>query len=823
MTVSNDVFRFTTLRGVQRASSGSLKSRLVRCDDPVSEGGGIGKEAGHSSVRKKSDPAPSTSSASLNQLEAAARVFLASAEMVKSLDDFWTPLAHLDSWLLDRSDRAAPEDVKSAILPRLASHHIDQLPRLLDKTEYIADRRRASTSLTAATLVPEGTERARVLLIRAMRLFGLIEELAAAGTRLRTADDVFAFLAFSAVILPKAFPSPTSALSRPPAIADLKVVRQKLLRYETGEIAHIENVLIGENKSRVHRRKDLREEILTTESERETSEERELQTAERFEMQRETSGVIKDDIRFQAGATLSASYGPTVSATASAGLEMDHSQEESKRVSQTFAREVMERSASKVRERVRSQRTVRIVNETEETNTHGLDNKEGDRHVVGIYRYVNKVYEAQVFNYGKRLMLEFMVPEPASFIRQLLDRPLAVDMEPPQEPMLQGGRGIPARALLPSDITRDNYLDWAARYFAQEIAPPPANVVWLPLAWDAPATPDVIPAGTPGRKIYKVNQTLDITEGYEAVRVRGIIGVSDWKENIVISIGDATATLTSAQAAGPAAYQFDLTLTHSPRGKLPVGMVIENCWGYEITMHVKCKLTLQGYQKWQLETYNQIIRAYFELKSLYAQKVSAASVQRGVAIEGRNPFENRKTERNELKKHVVSLLERSHFDRPPLDQDALRRSASLEAGYNEIVFPVAERERSHIQWFEQAFEWQNMTYVFYPYFWGGKPNWKADALGQDLDPLFNDFLRAGAARVVVPVRPGFERAMGLYLAAGVIWNGTDAPQVGDPLFISAVQEIQEQLSAPDDGTPEGDPWPFTLPTPLVILQPDGTL
>lgn len=116
-----------------------------------------------------------------------------------------------------------------------------------------------------------------------------------------------------------------------------------------------------------------------------------------------------------------------------------------------------------------------------------------------------------------------------------------------------------------------------------------------------------------------------------------------------------------------------------------------------------------------------------------------------------------------------------------------------------------------------------MTYTFYPYYWAKKDNWVTEALRDDTVPTFASLLRAGAARVVVPVRPGFENAMSLYLATGIIWNGTQVPQVGDPLFVSIIQEIQEQLDADTGATPEGKPWEVTVPTSLVILQESGEL
>ncbi len=116
-----------------------------------------------------------------------------------------------------------------------------------------------------------------------------------------------------------------------------------------------------------------------------------------------------------------------------------------------------------------------------------------------------------------------------------------------------------------------------------------------------------------------------------------------------------------------------------------------------------------------------------------------------------------------------------------------------------------------------------MTYVFYPYYWSEKQEWIEELLRSDIDPLFAAFLKAGAARVVVPVRPGFEKAMALYLSTGIIWNAGQVPQVGDSLYVSAIQEIQEQQDAGPEGNPEGNPWEVRLPTPLVILEESGDL
>ncbi len=95
-----------------------------------------------------------------------------------------------------------------------------------------------------------------------------------------------------------------------------------------------------------------------------------------------------------------------------------------------------------------------------------------------------------------------------------------------------------------------------------------------------------------------------------------------------------------------------------------------------------------------------------------------------------------------------------------------------------------------------------MTYLFYPYFWGKRKatwegvTWIDKITGiQDVDPLFEKFLKAGAVRVTVPVRPGFEEAIQNYVSTGQIWNGDEKPTLDDPLYVSIVEEIQQQQGA----------------------------
>jgi hypothetical protein len=124
-----------------------------------------------------------------------------------------------------------------------------------------------------------------------------------------------------------------------------------------------------------------------------------------------------------------------------------------------------------------------------------------------------------------------------------------------------------------------------------------------------------------------------------------------------------------------------------------------------------------------------------------------------------------------------------------------------------------ENYASQVKFFEQAFEWDIMSYLFYPYYWGKECDWKELYRKDDADPIFLSFLKSGMARVVVPVRPNYEEAVLHYMETGEIWNGGEVPTVNDPLHLSVVDELEQGV-----GVVEGEPWETRLPTTLTILQ-----
>lgn len=577
--------------------------------------------------------------------------------------------------------------------------------------------------------------------------------------------------------------------------ADLMLVEQELLRYELGEIAHIENVLKSEVRDRHFTTKTTTDVSTLTETETIDDKTKDLSSTERFELQTESEKVINENSAVQAGVTVNASYGPSVDVTANFNYSHTNASQESARASTNFSRDTTSRASSRIQKRTLERQFRRTISLVEEFNKHSFDNKEGQGNITGVYRFVDKVYAAQILNYGKRMMLEFMVPEPAAFLRfartkQPLGAVTQVEPDPP-------GYCINNVfvSLQPKDIDRDNYLYWVGKYNAEDAAPPP---VLLQILSGSKISDSPGQKSNVTKDIYSTWEVTDLNvpDGYRPVLAD--LTINGW--NVSTSDVDYPHSY-SLQVQKQIFYNdtvFSINLAGLVANRVPVAVVTKNYESISIVVNIACVLTDEKFQEWQIKTFNSIMNAYNDQQSRYNNAIQTARLQASDSlISGSNPAINRETEKIELKKGCITLLTQQNYEL----FDAMKRNAA-PFGYPEVAFADAEAEGRFIQFFENAFEWTNMLYIFYPYFWGSKADWATISQIEDDDPVFTRFLQAGSARVQVPVRPGFDTSVGMFLAGLGIWkndrtlvNSQDGQL--DPLFLSVLDELKEQLGNQD--------------------------
>lgn len=584
-------------------------------------------------------------------------------------------------------------------------------------------------------------------------------------------------------------------------IADLRIVEQELLYYAPGEIAHIENVLKGEFKERATRRFQRTEETNIYEKIKEEENEKDTQTTDRYEMQKESSKVKSLDMQLDVGVTMSAEMGP-VQLSATTGFSLNSSTTQSDRSAVNYAKSVTERARQRIYEKVREQRTINIIEEFEETNKHGVDNKTGTDHVVGLYRWVDKIYQCQVKNYGKRLMFEFIVPEPAVFhLKAMSENPVdGLSIKEPIAPsdgvIVQKYTGKKEYLFSYTDVNSTNYKFWAAAYGVTDIEP-------YPQTWQTISA--TIKSGASGSASVSSAGSIDqlkIPDGYVAYEAYlasdHISGGAD-SARLTVQVGRTNLQLSHLASDQKITLDYEGNL-------LPVSWSAYDQFIFSATLCVLCIVTNEEQQRWQINTYKKIMEGYKSLKAQYDNQLASLQVRAGIQIKGNNPLYNREIEKKELKKHCIQMMaDDSFYDMFGAingndDCPQILRCAAIEQG--EVI-----------KFIEHAFDWNLMTYIFYPYFWARKSKWISLYNLENTDPIFTGFLQSGAARVIVPVRQGYEEAVQTALASGQLIYSPDLPIPDDELSTSIAWEMLHPVS-----TCEGDPWEIRLPTNLAILQ-----
>ena len=578
-----------------------------------------------------------------------------------------------------------------------------------------------------------------------------------------------------------------------PYVADLLVVKESLQRYEIGDVAHIENVLAGEEKVRKHRQLNRSEDYSEREEELSSYEERDNQVSEKFSLKNEVQKTVESELGIDAGVTYNKKYGKSISLTATANFSGNISKSSSQSTAKNYARDVVNRSVSKIEEKTRSLRTRKLINELEEQNKHKILNGT-DTHMSGIYYWVNKVTRAQIFNYGKHMMFDVYVSEPAALYKKLFE--LKENKE--------NARKRPAKPtdldldFQSSNITRNNYTKLIKEHGVVQAPPPPDSKTHVQFSFNHAVD-------TTGNEVSfrEIKATPQIPDGYYAKKLYYSIDCyvanpnqskgEDDDVSITVTFGHRILMhhqITEHNGGNHEEKHWEkdnrTIALHRAEGIMSLSVAGYSSIALAIggSLSIECLLKEEKFEEWQLKIYDLIMNEY--LRKLKAYENYVESEPNSIQIKGRNPFLNREIERNELKRQIISILLCDYFTGIGSMVD------ERECEYPEMDFDKLEKDSNFIRFFEQVFDWNYMTYLFYSGMWARKCKWD-ELLEEDSgDPLFDKFLTSGASRVQVPIREGMEQLFCYFLKTGYIWDFSGQPPVfGDDTYISLIQEIKE--------------------------------
>jgi hypothetical protein len=394
-------------------------------------------------------------------------------------------------------------------------------------------------------------------------------------------------------------------------------------------------------------------------------------------------------------------------------------------------------------------------------------------------------------------VIEFWVPEPGAFhiyaMTQKKDDSTGDLKEPraPSDPEFAKELGVSGFALTSfKSITEFNYDVWAAAYGA-EVEPPPPK--FLTIATGMGKTSQAYELYT-----EKSNSALTVPKGYIASQCAIMLdhhnGPGHWGTARlglrVFGMNDNTSYNTSKY--------FNMS---GETGEIPVML---HGHGTRLVSHyeVVCERTLRMLEEWKIKTYKVIIDAYEAKKAEYQNAVAEARAGAGVVIRGTNPLFNKTIIQTELKKNAIRMM--AHCN--PLFSSAM---INEEGGFD--CCQVME-ESPYIKFVEQVFEWRNMVYEFYPYHWAKKAHWTSLYNLSDTDPLFQNFLKAGYARILVPVSPGFNNAAMNFVSLGT-------PDLND----LASMQVLDIIDGMDEDAPTLAPARVSTQTNIDLANPGATI
>ena len=598
-------------------------------------------------------------------------------------------------------------------------------------------------------------------------------------------------------------------------IADYRKVEQEVCCYVPGEVSQIENIMAREYKEKSTRRLRRQEDTLTSTKEKETEKLSDTTSTERFEMNQEVSSVMAEDTHLGAQTSFGAHWGtgggPKYDLMVGADFANNTSQEISDNQAVTNSKEITERVLERVVQKVKEERITKIIEEYEENNKHGYDNRKGDKHISGVYRWVDKIYRNQVINYGKRLMYEFMIPEPATFHNLAIEYKIdsnGVDIiEKPIDP-----RTAPTSIKLGLDVDfYTRYLYWAA-ILNVEIGSLPSEFISIGTEFNF----DSLENSKTSRS-WSGKKDLDIPDGYKTIEAiatfasAGFAG-SSWGMSMGVSVGNLrfhsiNSNLNYLLQAVPLTATAPDSLKSFEKS-IPVSTFFVAHHVGIVNVSVKCQLTESARSQWQIETFNAIISAYEDRLKEYNDKMESL---KGVQVEKvkSNPLFYRQIENTVLRKNCIEYM---------ISHDVLGGTSLTEGNDLKLTHVLydninLETYAAKVKFFEQAFEWNLMSYNFYPFYWAPKDKWQDLYNVEEVDdPLFRSFLQSGMARVIVTVRPGFEEVVNWYMGTGQVWNGGQVPTMNDPLFISIIEELRQPEGAVEET------WESRVPTSLTVIQ-----
>jgi type II secretion system protein G len=576
---------------------------------------------------------------------------------------------------------------------------------------------------------------------------------------------------------------------------------------------------------------------------------------EKSELAESTESQTKHSQQLGFSASLSGSYGFVTFAT-NASANISDSVDTSSKQSRKAAKEVTSKASSRSRKEHKVTIQVSSTTGTEETSTRTLTNPSTTDTLRIDYFSMMRKWRVRLIQYGLRLTYDLAIPEPGATLRKLHAELASINQQ------LEGSFNF---ALDPSAITDQSYQNLNVAW-GVAIEPPPDPT------WSPPPFSQTLQSS----KDASVAQTLefDVKEGYaiSALTVGGYGSPSDNGKGYSIYIavppsgvhlsvpenqlvdpsnpGSATLTPKDVWFFTDDSNQRDVPVNafDGQMGHVSIPFMQDYMSSGILYASVQGTRTNEAFVAWQQRVWQTIHDA---ARDAYYTQVQALNQRRDALkaqLEGVDTLTLRREELEEVMKGVLRWLLGPDFDFMPQDVASLftiytcpmhpeiqqpspgkcpkcGRQLELligqsftgnELGLNPDGWNTMFIYGEMVKFIQQAIEWENLLYMVYPYFWDVPTAWDFARTLEHPDSTREAFLRAGSARVVLTIRPGYEEAFISFVELGELGKELASVLPPDHPYLTIGQEIHAYDQTNYPGIPPANPdqQPRPLLTPL---------
>jgi hypothetical protein len=571
---------------------------------------------------------------------------------------------------------------------------------------------------------------------------------------------------------------------------------------------------------------------------------------EKSELSQAVNSQTQHATAFNASVSTSGeAYGFSISA--SVGYNASDSASKSESLTRNHTRELTSKASSRVKQEHKISFRVASAVETEEQTVQRIVNPFSDRATRFDYYQLIRKWQVNLYRYGIRLTWDIVIPEPGAGLLGKIREIHRLQDELTKEFNLEEILGIKASQL---SLDINEPLDSEKKYYGniilehgillKESPPPLYDEMSLDFLEDYPQFHSCQGGWVPQNRVSKLI-TADIPSGYE-VRGDRIHDPSGPKVRIEITnkwrtaggdcytytyhIRDLSSNNYLFSMVGgknddfnqaPASYyerdpmnwdeehgqwkdNIKAWIYHSSeydgwagrKGSIGVNLIAWNMMWVGFAIHVPIKLQPSVEQEWKQKVWSQIYE--FKKEEYYEKRLKLQERLNNLIEElgSQDALSLRKKEREEVMKGALESL----------NIDPKDYYAHGEA----------------IKFVQHAVEWENMLYFLYPYFWSnpdkklgaesGKVEeqseseyWEFKKYLDHPDPIHRAFLKAGAARVVLTIRPGFENAFLAFLNTPDPTNPQNIELLPSSPYFSIAKEFEAYAKTNYQGIPPANP------------------